>query len=86
VRYEDLVADRAAIVARITRAVTGAGVAEPDGSTVPPNHTVGGNPMRFDAAHIEIRPDVEWRTGLSARDRRTVEALTWPLRRRYGYR
>ena len=32
-----------------------------------------------------VRSDDEWRTGLSPRDRRTVELLTWPLRHRYGY-
>jgi hypothetical protein len=86
VRYEDLVADPDAIVERITRAVTGSRVTEPAGSGAPGNHTVGGNPMRFDSGNLEIRPDVEWQTGLSARDRRTVVTLTWPLMRRYGYR
>ena len=48
-------------------------------------HTLAGNPTRFGGSDVTIRPDDEWRTGLSTRDRRTVNALTWPLRRRYGY-
>jgi hypothetical protein len=87
VRYEDLVADPDAVVEQITRAVTGAAPVDAAvDAGAPRNHTVGGNPMRFESGKLEIRPDVEWRTGLSARDRRTVVALTWPLLLRYGYR
>ena len=58
-----------------------------DGSTlrVTEGHTLAGNPTRFGGSDVTIRPDDEWRTGLSTRDRRTVNVLTWPLRRRYGY-
>jgi hypothetical protein len=82
--YESLVDDHDAAVEMIARVVTG------DAVTVAscadrPNHTVAGNPMRFDAA-LDVRPDVEWRQRLSAPDRRVVSALTWPLLRLYGYR
>ena len=58
-----------------------------DGRTlrVTGGHTLAGNPTRFGGTTMTIREDEEWRTGLSARDRRTVSALTWPLRQRYGY-
>jgi hypothetical protein len=49
-------------------------------------HAVAGNPDRFAADRVEIRPDDEWVAGLSRRDRLLVSALTWPLRGRFGYR
>ena len=49
------------------------------------DHTVSGNPLRFQAGTFEIRPDEEWRTALPAGKRRLVTALTWPLLKRYGY-
>ena len=38
-------------------------------------HTLAGNPTRFGGSEVTIRADDEWRTSLSARDRRTVSAL-----------
>ncbi len=68
------------------------GLEVPAGSEVPGrtftpgiDHTVSGNPVRFEAGPIEIRPDLEWRTALPTGKRRLVTALTWPLLRRYGY-
>jgi hypothetical protein len=49
------------------------------------NHTVAGNPSRFERGTVEIRPDVEWKSKMSRRDRAAVMAITWPLLRRYGY-
>lgn len=49
------------------------------------NHTLSGNPMRFDEGALTIRPDERWRGQMSARNRLLVSALTWPMRRRYGY-
>ena len=48
------------------------------------NHTVAGNPDRF-RADVTIRPDIEWREKLPARDKLLVTALTLPLLHRYGY-
>jgi hypothetical protein len=50
-----------------------------------PNHTVAGNPLRFERGAITIRPDVEWRAGLAPGALRLVTALTWPLLLRYGF-
>jgi hypothetical protein len=83
VTYEELVADPGATIDRIARGVVGSSATE--GPAQPRNHTVGGNPMRFDTRDLQVREDVEWRTGLGARDRQTVNALTFPLRWRYGY-
>ncbi|TDC92315.1 sulfotransferase [Nonomuraea deserti] len=90
VRYEDLVA---APVATLTRLARGLGLAAAelpfvDGSTawLGPSHTASGNPMRFHVGRVELRRDDAWMSGLAGRDRRAVDALTWPLRARYGYR
>ncbi|HEU0304017.1 MAG TPA: sulfotransferase [Gaiellaceae bacterium] len=48
-------------------------------------HTVAGNPVRFRSGDVEIRLDDAWRSAYPPRDRRILEALTWPLRARYGY-
>jgi len=86
--YEALVNDPAAALDVVTRAVVGTGAVEL-GSQRPPtattNHTVGGNPMRFAAGGLQVRPDVEWQQALPRRDRALVTALTWPLLRAYGY-
>jgi hypothetical protein len=50
-----------------------------------PNHTLMGNPSRFTTGPVEIRPDDEWRDGLSRRDHVLITAATRPLLGRYGY-
>ncbi len=50
-----------------------------------PNHTVAGNPLRFQRGDLPIRPDDEWRARLGRGSRRVVTALTWPLLLRYGF-
>ena len=52
---------------------------------LPPGHLVAGNRMRHLTGPIELRIDEAWRLGLPERDRRTVELVTAPLLRRYGY-
>ena len=53
--------------------------------TVTQGHTLAGNPARFGPSVVTIEADDEWRLGLTPTDRRTVDLLTWPTRRRYGY-
>lgn len=50
-----------------------------------PNHTVGGNPRRFEKGAVAIRLDNEWRDALSPASRRICTALTAPLVLAYGY-
>jgi D-aminopeptidase len=50
------------------------------------SHTVSGNPNRFETGAIELRPDHEWISNMSPRDRALVTVLTSPLLYRYGYR
>jgi hypothetical protein len=49
-------------------------------------HTVAGNPARFSGNQVQLRPDEEWKSSMTARDRRIVEGLTLPLLAAYGYR
>nr|WP_211370882.1 sulfotransferase [Nonomuraea turkmeniaca] len=90
VRYEDLLAAPERTLTGLVRALGLAAVPElpfVDGQTawLGPSHTVSGNPMRFHVGRVELRRDDAWTTGLGAGERRLVDALTWPLRARYGY-
>jgi hypothetical protein len=90
VSYEAFATEPAATVDLIRAAVTGAPVPAETGSETPGavdrvNHTVAGNPIRFSAEALELRPDLQWHDALPRRDRRLVTAVTWPLLRRYGY-
>jgi hypothetical protein len=49
------------------------------------NHTISGNPVRFQTGTVELRLDEEWKTGMNRLDKAFVTALTWPLSLRYGY-
>jgi len=93
--YEAFAADPVAALDLVTRAVEGAGAIElgAERNSAPArhegsgtvNHTVGGNPMRFEVTELKVRSDDEWRHSLGRRDRMLVTALTWPLLRAYGY-
>jgi hypothetical protein len=48
-------------------------------------HTVAGNPVRMQSGPVTLRVDDAWRGAMSARDRRLVTLLTFPLLARYGY-
>jgi hypothetical protein len=84
IRYEDLVAGPEPVLAGLAQEL-GLAAEFPflDGQTVwlGPSHTVSGNPMRFHVGRVELRRDPSWAPG-----GRMVNALTWPLRVRYGYR
>jgi len=47
------------------------------------DHTVAGNPMRFDVGPVQVRPDQGWKDQLPALDSAVVGALTGVLRRHY---
>jgi UDP-N-acetylglucosamine transferase subunit ALG13 len=90
-RYEDVLRDPGTALRRLRRH---AGLGERDdalaflgrgGIDLDVDHTVAGNPMRFQTGHIPLRADDEWRTKLPRAHRRVVSALTLPLRLRYGY-
>ena len=84
--YEAFVSRPEATVRDIRRRID-AGIATTASSPMNdrPNHTVGGNPMRFSTSGMTIRPDLEWHEAFRGADRSLVTALTSPLLRRYGY-
>ncbi|HUR04291.1 MAG TPA: sulfotransferase [Nonomuraea sp.] len=88
VRYEDLLADPATALATLADTL-GLITALPflTGTTarLTTAHTASGNPMRFTVGPVQLQRDDSWRSGLSRHHRRLVNALTWPLRLRYGY-
>lgn len=53
--------------------------------SLPVNHSVSGNPVRFRRGVTPIAVDDEWRTGLGMGRRLLVDTLTWPMLTRYGY-
>lgn len=53
--------------------------------TLEPTHSVSGNPGRFKNGLTTMKEDMQWQSRLSARHKRLVTVLTWPLARRYGY-
>jgi hypothetical protein len=82
-RYEDLVADPAAAVAGVT-ALCGVPVSPDgvlDGSTVRfarVTHTAHGNENRFEQDTAVLRPDDDWRTGLTRSQRAAVVIAAAP--------
>jgi hypothetical protein len=87
-RYEDFVADPGAALAAIAEFV-GEPLAESplDGHafTTTDQHIAWGNPNRFDAGRVRIRPDGAWRTGLGRWSGAVMTAATVGLSGRYGY-
>lgn len=49
------------------------------------NHTVSGNPGRFQRGVVELVLDEAWRREMPRRDRIIVERITAPARRSFGY-
>jgi Sulfotransferase family len=88
-RYEDLVEDPRGSLERVTRL---AGLAfDPsifvDHHTVElhENHTVWGNPARFNRGAVSLRLDDEWKENLTPTDRLFPTLVPLPLLLRYGY-
>lgn len=87
-RYENLVRSPTRTAASVASAVDDdADLTSIRGRTVrlPPNHTVAGNPMRFQTGDVELRMDTEWIREQSAGRQLLVTVLTLPLLLRYGY-
>ena len=46
---------------------------------------MSGNPGRFTTGTITLELDEAWRRDMPAKDRRTVEQITAPVRKSFGY-
>lgn len=88
-RYEDLVLEPPACLEKILSFVGEHPATLPFASNhqvdLRATHSAAGNPSRFRTGLVEIRSDDEWRSGLDERARRTVEMISRPLLRRFGY-
>lgn len=49
------------------------------------DHTVSGNPGRFQTGSIELQPDEEWKVKMRGTDKNVVTILTAPFLLKYGY-
>ena len=89
VRYEDFVAHPQRTLGEIVRLVGEQPGEFPfvgdNTATLHPNHSVSGNPSRFETGSVSLRIDDEWLRAQHVKDRLTTTALTWPLLLRYGY-
>ncbi|MDQ3619880.1 MAG: sulfotransferase [Actinomycetota bacterium] len=90
IRYEDLVADPRRVLQDMAVLTGTEGVELPTLDdfrvTLLENHTVAGNPRRFQKGTTTIRNDEEWLHRQSLRDRVVATAVSSPLLRRYGYK
>jgi hypothetical protein len=91
VRYEDLIR-RPISTARRVFDVAGLPVSDEDVAwlregwvPIEPEHTIAGNPMRFQHGRMPLRLDEKWRHSMEPRDRYVVSVVTSPLLLRYGY-
>ena len=81
VSREDLLSAGMAALAGAARAF------DPDGTIgLGVSHQVSGNPIRFVQGAVRIRDDDEWSREMSAAAQAVVNAVTTPVRQRYGYR
>ncbi|MCB0195448.1 MAG: sulfotransferase [Anaerolineae bacterium] len=89
-RYEDFVINPQASVEAIVNLIG------ENGATLPfsapdivqlqrVNHSVFGNPVRFQNGPVRLRVDSRWQSKMSQKDKLTVKTLTWPLRLKYRY-
>jgi hypothetical protein len=82
-RYEDLCADPAGVIDRISDFLDVHRAPMP-GSLREPDHHIIGNPMRLKALG-EIRTDRSWQDRLSPRDLAVIARIAGPTSRRFGY-
>lgn len=89
VRYEDLVGDPKSVLMefgeRLGLEMTGLVSKLASGEELSIGHTAAGNQVRL-SGRIRLQPDLEWRSSLSAADRRTFWRIAAWQARRYGYR
>lgn len=89
-RYEDFVAAPRSTVESIVEMAGGSSRSLPftDERTVVlgENHTIAGNPSRFQTGELELHDRAEWRTEQDRASRWLATAAALPFLRRYGYR
>ncbi|NND02656.1 MAG: sulfotransferase [Acidimicrobiia bacterium] len=88
-RYEDLISSPTESIERVLEIADeqGADLSHIRGNevTLSGNHTVSGNPGRFQTGTITLALDEAWRRDMDESDRRTVERITTRARKSFGY-
>jgi len=89
VRYEDMVSEPQKTIKRIGQHLghkqLDLSYIQGNAIELSSNHTVAGNPVRFQRGQLVVRPDVEWREKMPTRQKFLVTGLTLPLLWKYGY-
>ncbi len=90
VRYESFCEDPRSTVDRILAHCGVSGTEDLcwyDATTVgvQPQHSISGNPSRFNIGKVSIKPDDEWRARMGAGARRVVTVLCAPMLKHFGY-
>lgn len=89
VRYEDFASDPRSTIAAITDLVGRGDPVAPFRAArtveLGGNHTVSGNPMRFQVGAIQLREDNRWHKELPRVPRILAMSMSLPLMMRYGY-
>lgn len=90
IRYEDMIADPRLIVRQVFSfadlPVQEFNFIDRDKiNLTKDNHTVSGNPMRFQKGEISIKLDNAWQTEMKTWQRAIVTGLTWPMLKKYDY-
>ena len=87
-RYEDFIANPVRHVGAVIEMV-GSKQRPPeirDGTIeIGTDHSLAGNPIRFDRGVVHLRVDDEWRAAMQRRHQALVTSLTWPMLMAYGY-
>lgn len=87
-RYEDFVLDPYRYIGQIAKFLgmpDAAGRHHASSVELPVQHTVSGNPMRFQTGTVQVRPDIEWQARMTQWHKALVTLLSWPLLSYYGY-
>jgi hypothetical protein len=90
-RYEQFAEDPRgslkSILRFVDRTIPGSALDFVQGSevTLGPDHTIDGNPVRFDVGPVTVRADREWVHRMPRGQRVVVTALTYFMLRSYGY-
>lgn len=83
-RYEDLVTDSAKHFRELSQWI---GIETPmeERSTGSCNHSVSGNPCRFQSGPLRVAGDERWRGGISRSERFVVRVCCGSMQHRFGY-
>ena len=88
IRYEDFVRQPQHVLEEIGQFVGAdvtAALSGPSEVTPVPNHSISGNPSKFDKGAVRLREDREWAVAMERNDFWITTILTWPLLLLYRY-